>query len=431
MVNGKKLILGCAATGAKFTPKNHRLTGDLVLDNICTGASIKSAVPEVVEEAERLYAAGCRYYHFHARNPVTREQTTDNYIYQAVSRGVQLRCPGMMISFGASRNGGEVRESINQFGEWERVSQCALPLHLGGAHFVTIQAAVELQVICELERRYGELGQEFIGSPEFGKIIRGYEPSATTSDARLDSYSTNGGGDYGRTSPLIQFQIYGNAIKARRRLHLLHEIEWVQFLRSYALSRLAIEHPALGLGGSGQLNITLLFGFSPRLPFPSTYEEFRQVVRAAKSLEYDLADPCVRRRKVTVSVGAAILPQQADEHVQDLDVGPRAGTRVCAMRRLAAYAAQPDSDVDILRVGMEDTPYAVETTEGVVVADNVDLLTRARNEMELNGARPVLEPSAVSERLALNLVGESLLSDLRRFPLGEVEKALVAADNTQ
>jgi hypothetical protein len=427
MMSGKGLILGCAATGAKFTPNNHRPTGNSVLDSICIGASIKSAVPEVIEEAERLYAAGCRYYHFHARNPLTREQTTDNDIYRAVSQGVQLRCPGMMLSFGASRNGSEVRESINKFGEWERVSQCALPLHLGGAHFVTIQAAVELQVICELERRYGELSPEFIGSPEFRNIIRDYEPSATASDARLDSYSTSGGGDYGRTSPLIQFQVYGNAIKARRRLQLLHEIEWVQFLRSYAMSRFAIEHPALGLGNSGQLNITLLFGFSPRLPFPSTYEEFRRVVRAAKSLEYDLADPRVRRRKTTISVGAAILPQQADEHVQDLDVGPRAGTRVCAMRRLAAYAAQPDSDVDILRVGMEDTPYAVDLTKGVMISDNVDLLARARNEMELNGARPVLEPSAVSERLALNLVGHSLLSDLRRFPLGEIERESAVA----
>ncbi|MCL3028430.1 3-keto-5-aminohexanoate cleavage protein, partial [Klebsiella pneumoniae] len=135
----KTLILGCASTGAKFTPRNHAATGDRLLDSICTGATIRTAPGELLDEARQLYEMGCRYYHYHARNPLTQEQTTDNDIYQAVSRALQNRFPDLMLSFGASRNGSEVQENIRRFGEWERVSHCAIPLHLGGAHFVTIQ----------------------------------------------------------------------------------------------------------------------------------------------------------------------------------------------------------------------------------------------------------------------------------------------------
>ena len=85
----KTLILGCASTGAKFTPRNHAATGDRLLDSICTGATIRTAPGELLDEARQLYEMGCRYYHYHARNPLTQEQTTDNDIYQAVSRALQ------------------------------------------------------------------------------------------------------------------------------------------------------------------------------------------------------------------------------------------------------------------------------------------------------------------------------------------------------
>ena len=120
---------------------------------------------------------GCRYYHYHARNPLTQEQTTDNDIYQAVSRALQNRFPDLMLSFGASRNGSEVQENIRRFGEWEQVSHCAIPLHLGGAHFVTIQAAIELQVICELEKQRRKLDLDYASSPAFLADLRDYQPS--------------------------------------------------------------------------------------------------------------------------------------------------------------------------------------------------------------------------------------------------------------
>lgn len=424
MSSGKRgertLVLGCAVTGAKFTPNNHRPTGDVLLDSICTGKTIRTSGPVSIAEAKALHGMGCRYYHYHARNPLTYEQTTDNEIYQEISRGVQRHCPDMVISFGASRNGNEVRELIRRFGEWERISQCALPLHLGGAHFVTIQAAVELQIICELERQYGALSRDYVTSPRFLEAIRTYEPSGNVQDAQLETHSTSKGADYGRTSPLVQFQVYRNAVQARQRLGLFHEVEWVQLPRSLAMTRYAIEHPDIRLGSSGQLNITLLFGFSPRLAFPASYAEFKAVVDVAKSLEHDLADPGEKKRRVTISVGTAVLPQQAGEHFRELDVGPRRGTRTCALRRLATYAAQPDSQVDILRVGMEDTPYRVDREGNVRLADNCELLGEVVEELDANDVGVELDHDAVARRMGMANVRKEFLAAQRRLPLGDV-----------
>lgn len=397
----KRLILGCASTGAKFTPLNHKSTGDAVLDRICSGATVRTATGEVVAEADELHRLGVRYYHYHARNPVTREQTTDNDLYQRVSARIQSRHPDMLLSFGASRNGTEVRQRVEQFGEWERVSQCALPLHLGGAHFVTIQAAVELQVIVEMERRFGPISPELASSPAFLDLLTSYRPSDNEAHAALHTHSTTNGADYGRTSPRVQFLVYRKAVAERRRLGLLHEIEWVQLDRSYAMSRYAVEHPEIRLGDSQQLNITLLFGFSPRLPFPETYAEFRRVVQLARSLEWNLAEPEVPRRKVSISVGAAVLPQHADLHRRASDVGPPGGP-VCALRRLVSYAARPDSGVDILRVGMEDTPYAVNQDGRVVETDNVGLVRIAREELARQGAEVETDPDRMAGRIGLD-----------------------------
>ncbi|MEG7362609.1 hypothetical protein [Pseudomonas citronellolis] len=415
----KTLILGCASTGAKFTPRNHAVTGDQLLDSICTGATIRSAPSELLEEARQLYAIGCRYYHYHARNPLTQEQTTDNDIYQMISRALHNRFPELMLSFGASRNGCEVQENIRRFGEWERVSQCAIPLHLGGAHFVTIQAAIELQVICELEKQKRKLDLAYASSPEFLADLCAYSPSTALEKARLQTHSTSKGADYGVTSPMTQFQVYRNAIQARQKLGLFHEVEWVQHVRSYAMTRFAVEHPQLCLGGSGQLNIILLFGFSPRLPFPETYQQFRDVIESAKSLECDISEPGRRKRKVSITVGAAVMPHQAGQHFRPLDVGPRVGTPLCALRRLVAYAAQPDSQVDILRVGMEDTPYAVDDDGRVVLSDNCHLLRLALDELRVNGAEAELDASRIFRRLGMERTLGEYLSLQRLHPLGE------------
>jgi len=263
------VILGSAVTGAKFTPLNHHDTGNIVMDRICRGDDIPVGERELARETRALYNLGCRYFHYHARNFETREQTTENCFYARVGRLVRSICPEMLVSFGASRNGSEVIKNISRHGEWERVSQAAIPLQEGGAHFVTTQAAIELQVICDLERKLGRrIEPGHVESAAFLEEVWTYTPSAHVESMVLETNSTANGGNYGLSSPAAQIEVYSRAIKARNDAHLLHEVEWVQFARSFAMTRMAIERPEIGLGGNGHLNVTILFGFSPRLPFP-------------------------------------------------------------------------------------------------------------------------------------------------------------------
>jgi hypothetical protein len=395
---GKSIILGCCSTGAKYTPLNHKKTGNELLDRICNGDDIAIATEEIADEVEQLTAIGCRYYHYHGRDPLTREQTTDNEIYREISRLVQVQSPQMLISFGASRNGRQVMHRIGTYGEWERVSHAALPLEFGGAHFITLQAAIELQIICDLENKLGTaLTRGFIDSDAFLEAVDRYHPSSLLEDVKMETNSTANGNNYGRSSPAIQLDVYGQSIAARRKLHLLDEVEWVQLVRSYAMTRMAIRHRDLCLAGSDQLNITLLFGFSPKLPFPETYEEFRSVVSMAKSLERDSPNG-PRRRRVSITVGAAVLPQHAAREIRPLDVGPEAGVSVDAMRRLVAYAAQEDSEVDVVRVGMEDTPYLADDSGNVRPTNNVELCRVAADVLDRNGVLVLADPSAITER---------------------------------
>ncbi|KZS61959.1 hypothetical protein A4G27_04255 [Mycobacterium kansasii] len=391
------LILGSAVTGAKFTPRNHAATGNSFIDLVSRGRTIKSDTGQLVAEGAGLFDIGVRYYHYHARNPQTQEQSTSNALYAAVSHEIQDRFPGMLISFGASRNGVEVKEAIKRHGEWERISQSALPLHLGGAHFVTGQAAVELQIILDLERRGVDIGIAAASHPEFGRAVRHYVPSKKDNETALDVHSTTGGSSYGSTSPHTQFQVYRKAVDARRRLHLLHEVEWVQLDRSYAMTRFAAEHPLIRLGSEGQLNITLLFGFSPRFPFPDSYEDFRRAVSLAKSLEFDLSGK--RVRTVTVSVGAAVLPQHATAHIKNLEFGERKGQLAGPLERLACYAAQADSNVDVIRSGMEDTPYIVTPDGEVTLTDNLGLAHQVKAMIDSCGSGVLTDRAAVRSRM--------------------------------
>ncbi|KQH76040.1 hypothetical protein AO501_18650 [Mycobacterium gordonae] len=400
------IILGSAVTGAKFTPRNHAKTGNPFIDLVSQGQTIKSDVGQLVAEAAALFDIGVRYYHYHARNPVTQEQSTANSLYWEVSLAVQDRLPGMLISFGASRNGVEVKEAIQRHGEWERISQAALPLHLGGAHFVTSQAAVELQVVLDMERNGHGIGIEAASRPEFARLVRHHVPSTRDSEAGLDVHSTSGGANYGSTSPHTQFEVYRKAIDARRRLHLLHEVEWVQLDRSYAMTRFATENPLIGLGSEGQLNITLLFGFSPRFPFPENYAEFRRAVSLAKSLEYDLSGR--RVRNVTISAGAAVLPQHAQAHVKALEFGSRKGQLAGPMERLACYAAQADSEVDVIRSGMEDTPYIVTPAGEVTLTDNLGLAHQVKAMVESCGSEVLADKCTVRRRMGFDTLSRTV-----------------------
>lgn len=401
----KTLILGAAVTGAKFTPTNHAPTGNPLVDLVSTGETIKSDIDALAAEASSLFEIGVRYYHYHARNPKTHEQTTSNSIYSQVSLEIQDRLPGMFLSFGASRNGPEVRQSILENGEWERVSQSALPLHMGGAHFVTKQAAVELQIIMDLKRQGVDISAQAVQTQSFLEALQEYEPSTDSYAAKIELNSTTRGGNYGSTAANIQLETYGRAVESRRKLGLLHEVEWVQLDRSSALTKFAIEHPAIRLGSEGQLNITLIYGFSPKFPFPECYEDFRHAIDRAKSLEYDNEGNRVRR--ITISVGAAVIPQQVEDHIRPLEFGPHKGKPAGPLERLATYAAYEASRVDILRFGMEDTPYLISSENTMTPSDNLDLGLQCARTLEEFNVGVMTDPKEIRSRMGMNISADN------------------------
>ena len=168
----------------QFTPRNHAATGDRLLDSICTGATIRTAPGELLDEARQLYEMGCRYYHYHARNPLTQEQTTDNDIYQAVSRAPAEPLPRPDVELRRQpqrqRGAGE-HPPLRRVGAGQPLRHPAAP---GGAHFVTIQAAIELQVICELEKQRRKLDLDYASSPAFLADLRDYQPSTALEKGR-------------------------------------------------------------------------------------------------------------------------------------------------------------------------------------------------------------------------------------------------------
>lgn len=419
----KHMIVGTAVTGAKFTPRNHRRTRSPLLDAAASGATIKHRLTDVVEEAKALSDLGARYWHFHARNPRTNEQSTDNRIYQHVSTALQEYDNSVAISFGASRNGEEVKESIRTQGEWERVSQSALPLHLGGAHFVTTQAAVELQIVMDLERQNGRLTRDFVSSPSFSEVVRAYVPSVRVQPATIEVFSTTHGSSYGSTSAATQLATLRESIRARNHLYLPHEIEWVQRDRSYAATRFSILDPKTGLGSSGQLNVTLLFGFSPDLPFPKTFDEFLDVVMLAKSLEE--VGPNNIKLRVSISVGAAVIPQRLAEVCVPMDVGEDSGKVVGPLQRIVGYACQPNAPVDIIRAGLEDTPFRFDPENGMSLATNEDLVADTIHEMHKHGYLPLTNKDQVFETLHAGAGLGRYREDMARIA-SEIERAVPA-----
>jgi uncharacterized protein (DUF849 family) len=90
----RSIILGCAVTGAKYTPLNHKNIGDPLYDAIMSGSENETDLNELHSEAEQLHDLGVRYYHYHGRNPCQREQTTDiaSYASLGMRRGERGIC---------------------------------------------------------------------------------------------------------------------------------------------------------------------------------------------------------------------------------------------------------------------------------------------------------------------------------------------------
>jgi hypothetical protein len=392
--DGRSLILGVARTGAKFTNHNHRATGDAVSDLIQKGFLIPVLQREIAAELRALKVMDVKYIHEHARNPDTGEQSADLDLYRRLGKMAREIDPDALISFGASRNGPEIAKAIEARGEIARTEQARLPLTDGGAHFVTSQAAIELQIVTDMERQgFVRINPE-AGTFDILRDLGDYVPSGTNESVALEVHSTAGGGNYGPSSAKAQIDTLQWSIAARKDQKLPFEVEWVQTARSAFLTYYLANVVPWGVRNLGRMNITLLFGFSPWLPFPETYGAFRTVVEAARNIAPEISGMVPLR--VSVTVGAAVLPKYALQNVRRMDVGTFAGQFLGPMERLIHYASQPDSGVDVVRVGMEDAPYLVDLSGRVVPATNLLLVERARAHLESARASLVTDPAELA-----------------------------------
>jgi hypothetical protein len=210
---------------------------------------------------------------------------------------------------------------------------------------------------------------------------------------------------YGNTSAETQFKNLKWAAHACNGAGVGHELEWVQQDRSEAMFRLGMQHPDIQLGQPRRhLNVVLLFGFSPELPIPKTYGEFRQMVQRAKALGHN-PETGDKIADITVTAGASVVPQllKNKEYTFPLDIDRRGKTIepsqrkvVSPLERIAIYSAQPDSGVDMLRAGIEDTPSLLDVQGNHVAKTNNNLLQEAIGIAQSCGAAIVKKPSEVA-----------------------------------
>lgn len=122
----------------------------------------------------------------------------------------------------------------------------------------------------------------------------------------------------------------------------------------------------------------------------------------AKTLEFDHDGQ--KRRHVTISVGAAVIPQHAAKHCVPMDVGVDQGRVVGPLQRLVHYACQPEARVDIVRSGLEDTPYHFNEKSGLTLAGNTQLLADTLMEMRKYGYESLTERDDVNRRLHFDVL---------------------------
>lgn len=271
-------------------------------------------------------------------------------------------------------------------------------------------AAIELQIIRDLEIRDQIRYHEH--DVEFTFPISEYVPSNAVEDFILDNNTTSKGGSYGASSSEAQFQTIKKAVQTRNSLNLPHEVEWTQFERSYALTKFAIDHSEIQLGKNNScLNIAILFGFSPKLPFPQTYEEFQRVVGMAKKLAFN-NDGSEKGINITITVGAAVVPSHMTIATTKLDILHQKA--VSPLERLLAYSSMPDSNVDIIRCGLEDTPAMIDASLRIRPTTNPELSYHLSSLAQKYDVGFITNRSELLERLHLTGLRHSLDAPLQQ-----------------
>ncbi|MEO1343669.1 MAG: hypothetical protein AAFV74_05905 [Pseudomonadota bacterium] len=106
-----------------------------------------------------------------------------------------------------------------------RTRHAGLSIADGGAEFVPSQAAIELQIVTDLERQGFVQIDHASGDWKLLRDLKEYVPSGCIEGAKLEVHSTTGGGNYGASSASVQMDTLNWSIARRRELGLPFEVE--------------------------------------------------------------------------------------------------------------------------------------------------------------------------------------------------------------
>ena len=85
-----------------------------------------------------------------------------------------------------------------------------------------------------------------------------------------------------------------------------------------------------------------------------------------------------------------------------MDVGPLKGQLLTPIDRLIAYAVKPASNVDVIRVGLEDTPYVQHANYKLLPTTNIQLLQHSRALIERLGGAVLTDETSLNQFMAHN-----------------------------
>lgn len=124
-------------------------------------------------------------------------------------------------------------------------------------------------------------------------------------------------------------------------------------------------------------------------------------------------------------MGAAVIPQHSGRHCVPMDVGVDAGRILGPLQRIVHYSCQPDARVDIIRSGLEDTPYHFDTSSGLSLAGNTQLVADVLTEMRKYGYSPIVSKAEVEARLCFDLLTKRYSDEMSNVSLA-IEQRIAA-----
>lgn len=357
MARQTSLVLAAALTGARYHPSRY--------------PAVPIAPTQVVADTIACFREGARFFHVHARNPLTGVQFANlDWYREVLNRARTVIHPRLPFGVATSRKGDEVEATIAQMVETARRRHGGL-------------ASVEDMVEGELARAIGiHSGPDTVTSFTAPEILAARRALPTAGiDASLASYSPH----VRWKDPLVVRGYYRRLRALANRLRVRQELE-ITTAEAFPVIEDIASDPSLGI--DHRLHVVFLFGFSARLPIVrTTYERALDWVEQLRH---------TTGADARISVGAVIPPHRAARHpgVPAPGASESAGNDY---QQVLSWVLEDDR-VNAFRVGLEDTPVLYgEHRSNAWLVRHVRMLTEAA------GVAIETDVPAVRTRLGLDV----------------------------